>query len=78
MASTAAMTIWAADPGSLMGCHQRLSGSTTVIPGASWTAVEPDESVRQVSRVSPVSISLPIPYVQFREAVLAESNEISS
>lgn len=74
MATTAEMTIWAADPGSLMGCHHGFLGSTTGVPETSWKS---SERVRQVSRVSPVSISLPISQVQDYGSFPGERNEIS-
>lgn len=77
IAITAAMTIWAADPGSLIGCHQAFSGSTIGVAGTSWTSTERDESVRQVSRVSPVSFSLPISRMEGCGVEMTGSNEIN-
>lgn len=61
MATTAEITICAADPGSLMGCHHGFLDSTMGVAGTYWTSTERDESDRQVSRVSAFSISLPMP-----------------
>lgn len=77
MATTAEMTIWAADPGSLMGCHHGFLCSTIVVPEIFWKSSERDESVRKVSRVSPVPISLPISQLQDYGSFPGERNKIS-